>query len=255
MAIADNLPGYARVTGDGVRGLVVESSRRGLESVLEAGTLYDFASKQPSARKFTGRVPAYAVTLPQGGADVVVRHSVRGGMLARTGSDLFLPPTRGLRELINALRLRIAGIPTPEVVAFVTYKAGPVFRRSDVATAEIKDGHDLAVVLREMPAGEQRHACLEAAGRLVGSLSAIGAHHPDLNIRNVLVTWDSDHGAKAHILDVDRIRFHTPADPMVAQANIERLERSLRKQRAAGSIAISDDEIATINATANRARK
>jgi lipopolysaccharide kinase (Kdo/WaaP) family protein len=255
MALADNLPGYARVTGKGVRGLVVESSRRGLESILESGTLYDHASKDPAARKFTGRVPAYAITIPQGGADVVVRHSMRGGMLARTGSDLFLPPTRALRELINALRLRIAGIPTPEVVAFVTYRAGPVFRRSDVATAEIKDGHDLAVVLREMGAGDQRRACLEAAGRLVGSLSAIGAHHPDLNIRNVLVTWDSDHGAKAHILDVDRIRFHTPADPMVAHANIDRIERSLRKLREAGSIELSDEEIGVIRTSAGQVPK
>jgi tRNA A-37 threonylcarbamoyl transferase component Bud32 len=255
MALSDNLPGYARVTAKGVRGLVVESSRQGLETILEAGTLYDYASKQSSARKFTGRVPAYAITLPQGGADVVVRHSVRGGVLGRTRTDLFLPPTRGLRELINALRLRIAGIPTPEVVAFVTYRAGPVFRRSDVATAEIKDGHDLSVVLREMPAGAERDACLDAAGRLVRSLNAVGAHHPDLNARNILVTWDADHGAKAHILDVDRIRFHTPADPMVVQANIDRLERSLKKLRAAGSVSVSDDEIATLRTTAGRAQK
>lgn len=255
MALNENLPGYARVTGNGVRGLVVETSRAGLESILATDTLYDYAAKQPNARKFAGRVPAYAITLPDGGADVVVRHSMRGGILARTGSDLFLPPTRGLRELINALRLRIAGIPTPEVVAFVTYRAGPVFRRGDVATSEIKDGHDLAVILREMPAGDHRRACLEAAGRLVGSLSAIGAHHPDLNIRNVLVTWDGDHGAKAHVLDVDRIRFHFPDDPMVARANVERLERSLRKLRAAGSIELSDDEIATMRAAAGVAPK
>jgi hypothetical protein len=255
MALTDNLPGYARVTGSGIRGLVVESSRAGLESILDSETLYDYAAKQPTARKFTGRVPAYAITLPNGGADVVVRHSMRGGILSRTGSDLFLPPTRGLRELINALRLRIAGIPTPEVVAFVTYRAGPVFRRSDVATSEIKNGHDLAVVLREMPAGEHRHACLEAAGRLVGSLTAIGAHHPDLNIRNILVTWDADHGAIAHVLDVDRIRFHLPDDPMVAQANVERLERSLRKLRAAGSIELSDDEIGTVRTAAGAVTK
>jgi len=250
MALTENLPGYTRVTGDGVRGMVVETSRSGLEEILEAGTLYDYASKQPGARKFTGRAPAYAITLPKGGADVVVRHAMRGGVLARTGSDLFLPPTRGLRELINALRLRIAGIPTPEVVAFVTYRAGPVFRRSDVATAEIKEGHDLAVVLREMPPGDQRRECLEAAGRLVGALSAIGAHHPDLNVRNILVTWDGDHGAKANILDVDRVRFHVPDDPMVARANIERLERSVRKLRDAGAIELGEKEMATMRAAA-----
>ncbi len=250
MPIAEDLPGYARVTGNGIRGLVIESSRAGLESILGSETLYDFAAKQPGVRRFTGRVTAYAITLPNDGADVVVRHSMRGGLLARTRSDLFLPPTRGLRELINALRLRISGIPTPEVVAFVTYRAGPLFRRSDVATSEIKDGHDLAVVLREMPAGEHRDACLIAAGHLIGSLNAIGAHHPDLNIRNILITWDGDHGAKAHVLDVDRIRFHVPDDPMVARANVDRLERSLRKLGATGSIEVSGDDIATMRAAA-----
>lgn len=246
MALTGSLPGYARLRGHGVRGLVVETSRQGIESILAKETLYDYAARQPGARKFTGRVPAYAITLPEGGADVVVRHSMRGGALARTGSDLFLPPTRGLRELINSLRLRMAGVPTPELVAFVTYRAGPVFRRSDVATAEIKDGHDLSVVLREMPTGEHREACLRAAGKLVGSLNRVGAHHPDLNTRNILVTWDADHGARGHVLDVDRIRFHVPDDPMVVKANIDRLERSLRKLRDTGTIDIRDEEIGII---------
>ncbi len=253
MAPADTLPGYARITGNGVRGLVVESSRAGVETALLGGTLYEYAAAQPGSRKFVGRMPAYAITLPNGGADVVVRHSMRGGALARTGSDLFLPPTRGLRELINALRLRIAGIPTPEIVAFVTYRAGLLFRRSDVATGEIKDGHDLSVVLREMPLGEHREACLIATGLLVASLNRIGAHHPDLNIRNVLITWEGDHGARAHILDVDRIRFHVPDDPMVAVANFARIERSLRKVRDDGLFEITDDEIGLIRKSAGLA--
>ncbi len=250
MAIAETLPGYVRLSRNGIRGLVLESSRAGVESALSSGTLYEFAARQPDARRFTGRIPAYGITLPDGGADVVVRHSVRGGALARTGSDLFLPPTRGLRELINALRLRIAGIPTPEVVAFVTYRAGPVLRRSDVATSEIKNGHDLSVVLQEMQSGDQREACLRAAGRLVASLNKIGAHHPDLNIRNILVTWEGEHGARAHVLDVDRIRFHVPDDPMVARANIERLERSLRKVRDQGLFQITDEEVRIISEAA-----
>ncbi len=254
MALTESLPGYARLKSQGVRGLVIEGSRAGVETILLTETLYEFAARQPGARKFTGRMPAYAITLPNGGADVVVRHSMRGGALARTGSDLFLPPTRGLRELINALRLRIAGVPTPEVVAFVTYRAGPVFRRSDVATSEIRNGHDLSVVLREMQVGEHREACLAAAGKLVGMLTKVGAHHPDLNIRNVLVTWDGDQGAQAHVLDVDRIRFHVPADPMVATANIERLERSLRKMRDQGELEISDVEIAIVRKAAGVSR-
>lgn len=246
MPIRASLPGYARITGDGVRGLAIESSRPGVEQILASGTLYDYAAHQPGARAFRGRLPAYAISLPQNGGDVVVRHAMRGGALGKTGSDLFFPPTRALRELINSMRLRMAGVPTPEVVAFVTYRAGPIFRRSDVATREIKDGHDLSVVLREVPRGDHRSQCLEATGSLLALLARVGAHHPDLNVRNVLVTWDDTHGARAHVLDVDRIRFHVPSDPMVAKANFERLERSLKKVCERDGIEITDDEIETI---------
>jgi hypothetical protein len=244
--IRASLPGYARITGHGVRGLAIESSRAGVEEILAGGTLYDYAARQPGARAFRGRMPAYAISLPQNGGDVVIRHAMRGGALGKTGSDLFFPPTRALRELINSMRLRMAGVPTPEVVAFVTYRAGPIFRRSDVATREIKDGHDLSVVLREVPSGDHRAQCLAATGNLLGLLARVGAHHPDLNVRNVLITWDDAEGARAHVLDVDRIRFHVPADPMVSKANFDRLERSLKKVRERDGIEISDDEIESI---------
>ncbi len=250
MAFTDSLPGYVRLNGDGLRGLAIQGSQSGVQSILDGDTLYGYATRQPNAREFMGRMPAYAISLPNGGGDVVVRHAMRGGVLGRTGSDLFFPPTRALRELINSLRLRLANVPTPEVVAFVTYNAGRVFRRSDVATREIKDGHDLSVVLREVPSGEHRHECLVAAGKLLASLARTGAHHPDLNVRNILVTWDETAGAGAHVLDVDRIRFHVPSDPMVANANIARLERSLRKVRERDGIAITDEEIEIVRAAA-----
>ena len=73
--------------------------------------------------------------------------------------DLFFPPTRGLRELVNSLRLRLAGVPTPEVVAVISYRAGPVLRRSDVATREIAESHDLSQCsARCLPAITAMHA-------------------------------------------------------------------------------------------------
>lgn len=163
---------------------------------------------------------------------------------ARTAT--FFPPTRGLRELVNSLRLRISGVATPEVVAFVTYRAGPVLRRSDVATREIAGGHDLWKVLSDIEAGDQRDTCMRAAGKLVSAMARAGAHHPDLNLRNVLVAWDGPEGAVAHVLDVDRIRFHVPGDPMVAQANLTRLERSIRKWRERKRIEVTDREISLL---------
>lgn len=249
MALSISMPGYARIRAPGIRGLAMESCKGALEAILTGETLYEYAARQPDARQFKGRAIAYGIKMPDGCGDVVVRHAMRGGALARSGSDLFFPPTRGLRELVNSLRLRLAGVPTPEVIAFVSYRAGPVLRRSDVATREIRDSHDLSVVLREMPSGEDRASCLLAAGRLLGSLSRAGAHHPDLNARNILVTWDVAIGAGAYVLDVDRIRFHVPGDPMVASANMSRLERSLRKLRDLGELTVSDTEIDVIRKT------
>ncbi|MDO8500922.1 MAG: lipopolysaccharide kinase InaA family protein [Gemmatimonadaceae bacterium] len=255
MAIAVPMPGYAKIRANGARGLAVESCLHSLQSILESETLHEYAARQPDARRFMGRALAYGITLGQGCGDVVVRHAMRGGFLARTGSDLFLPPTRGLRELMNSLRLRLAGVPTPEVIAFVSYRAGPLLRRSDVATREIPQSHDLAVVLREMRPGDDRDACLRATGLLLASLARAGAHHPDLNARNILIAWDAADGAGAHVLDVDRIRFHVRGDPMVAKANMARLDRSLRKLRETESLEISDAEIGRIRSAASEAMK
>jgi len=242
------LPGYAKVRANGIRGLVIDQCHAALDRILAESTLYEYAASQPEARRYAGRAVAYGISLGDECGNVVVRHAMRGGALAKTGTDLFLPPTRGLRELINSMRLRVAGVPTPEVVAFVTYRAGLLLRRSDVATREIPESHDLSVVLKEMPAGEDRDSCLRAAAGLLGSLARAGAHHPDLNARNILVTWDTTDGARAHVLDVDRIRFHIPGDPMVSRANAERLQRSLRKLRALGEIVVSDREIELVAA-------
>jgi hypothetical protein len=253
MPIAVSIPGYAKLKAGGARGLAIESCREPIEEILAKETLYEYAGRQPDARTFRGRAPAYAITLGGDCGRVVVRHAMRGGIIGRTGTDVFVAPTRGLRELVNSLRLRLAEVPTPEVVAIVSYRAGPLLRRSDVATREIPDSHDLAVVLKEMPRGDHRDACVQAAGRLLASLTRAGAHHPDLNARNILVEWDAATGARAHVLDVDRIRFHVPGDPMVSSANMERLERSLTKLRGLGEIAVEDSEIETIRKVSREA--
>jgi hypothetical protein len=101
---------------------------------------------------------------------------------------------------------------------------------------------------------EHRDACLKAAGKLLVQLARAGAHHPDLNARNVLITWESE-GARAHVLDVDRIRFHMPGDPMVAQANLDRLKRSLQKLRERESLEVSDSEIDSLAVAPERVTK
>jgi hypothetical protein len=68
----------------------------------------------------------------------------------------------------------------------------------------------------------------------------------------VLIT-SGENGYIAHVLDVDRVHFHVPGDPLVARANIERLMRSLRQWRtrlAPRSNALSDDDISYLTLAA-----
>src|SRR5919205_114439 len=96
-----------------------------------------------------GRGVAYAVALPDDATRVVVRRSRHGGVLAPITGERFLGPTRAPRELDVALRLARLGVPTPEVVAFATYPAGPLVRRADVLTREVEDAVDLASALAD----------------------------------------------------------------------------------------------------------
>jgi RIO-like serine/threonine protein kinase len=187
---------------------VLSSFVAAVDAVLVSGqTLYSWASRENGARPLRGRGVSYAVVL--GDTRVVVRHSRHGGLLAPLTRDLFLAPTRAPHELDVALRLRAAGVPTPEVVAYATYAVLPGVWRADVVTREIT-GQELTSP--------------EGAEGLIAAMGRAGAVHPDLNMRNVMVE-----GATAYVLDVDRVYFLPSDDPRVTERNRARLLRSARK--------------------------
>ena len=184
--------------------------------------------------------------LPDGETRVVVRHSRHGGLLAPVTGDRFLPPTRAPHELRTALRLAEAHVPTPEVIAYATYPAGAVFRRSDVATREVVGGTDLGDVLARVGEGEARSTALGATAEFLRALERAGARHPDLNVTNVLIVVTDGLPPRALVLDVDRVVFGERGDARIGAANVRRLLRSARKLRASGRIVVSDDELSRL---------
>ncbi len=229
--------GYERLRAGRAEAVAVPEMIPLLQDVLAAGTLYDFARAQAGASALNGRQPAYAIAVPAGGGRMVVRHNRHGGLLAGLTGDRFLPPTRAPRELAIALRLAAAGVPTPPMLAYVIYRAGP-FARSDVATRMVEPARDLSATLAAGDDASRRRA-LDLAATLVAGLSRAGARHHDLNAKNVLV------GSKAFVLDVDRVAFGwAPTDALAH--NLARLDRSLRKRRERFGEMVTDGEIAAM---------
>ena len=225
------IPSYDRFEVGDARVVSAAGCAPGIREVLEKETLYEYAARQPDAVPLVGRAPVFVVNLPGDCGRVVVRHSMRGGWMAKVSKDLFVFPTRGFRELLASLRLRASGVSTPEVVAYVSYPLNLVLRRADVATREIPNGHDLSVALAKITDHSHRKMVLDAIAKLLRSLTQAGAHHQDLNLKNVLLTAGQGPELDAHVLDVDRVRFSSPGSPLVAKANLDRLIRSLRKWR------------------------
>lgn len=221
-------PGYTRLQVLDADAVALDAAVPGVREALGSGTLYAFAAAHAERQEMMGRRAAYAVPLPGGGPRVVVRRSQHGGILASVTRDLFLPPTRAPYELLVSLLLARAGVATPPVVAYAVYPAGPLFRRADVATALVP-GEDLSAVLGRQPNESGATSWLPPVAELLKALARAGAWHPDLNLRNILLSTDDAGMTRAYVLDVDRINFHPPEDPNVRSANFQRLERSLRK--------------------------
>lgn len=214
-------------------------------AILATGTFYHWAASHPERKEYQGRRPVYSAPLPHAGARVVVRHAWRGGLLAPLLRDLWLPPTPAPRELLISAILARAGVPTPPVVAFATYRAAGLLRRVDLMTVEV-DGPDLARALALRPPESERQEIVRAVAQLVSALHNAGAWHQDLNAKNILIGQNAAGAAVGIALDVDRVQFVPAGDPHALEANIERLARSSDKYRARGEAALTAAEFQTI---------
>jgi len=212
---------------------------------MAGGSLHGWAASQPLARAMQGRTTAWATALP-GGVEVVVRHSRHGGILAPITGDRFLAPTRAPAELAAALRLADAGVPTPEVLAYAVYPALGPLARADVATGLLR-GLVLPEAWRAAAGEDARSPLVEALATLLAALRRAGAHHPDLNVRNVLVL-DAASGPVAAVLDVDRMVFGAAGDAGPAARNLRRLIRSVAKERAGYGLDLTARQVERLRA-------
>jgi 3-deoxy-D-manno-octulosonic acid kinase len=215
---------------------------------MSGGTLHDWASRVPGARAMHGRGTTWATALP-GGLEIAVRHSRHGGLLAPLTGDRFLRPTRAPAELAASLRLAEGGVTTPEVVAYAVYPAGGPFARADVATRFLA-GATLPDAWRATATEPARWALIGVLARLLASLAAVGARHPDLNAKNVLVL---DGAQTAAVLDVDRVTFASPGDRVTAELNVDRLLHSMAKLHVGWGVNLTARQVQQLRGAAGGA--
>lgn len=242
-------PGYVALSEPGIEGAALASLEGPLRQALAEGSFYEYAEHHAEARPLTGRGIAYAVPLSSGDR-VVVRRSRHGGLLGSLRDDRFLGATRAPRELEMSLTLRRLGVSTPEIAAYATYPAGPMFRRADVISREVPKSRDLAAALGALSRGDSKRLLLEATGKLLESLSLAGARHPDLNIKNVLIADNAFGGIEAFVLDVDRVWLDRAGAAAVLEANFRRLSRSAVKWRRLQRLPIEEADLLAIESTA-----
>ncbi|MBP6772388.1 MAG: hypothetical protein KA154_05265 [Gemmatimonadaceae bacterium] len=200
--------------------------------IEQHGTLYEWAAQGPQPRALRGRAPVFVAALPSGRDTLVVRHAWHGGLLAPVTGDRFRRPSRAPHEYAMSQQLRAAGVPTTTVLGFARYDAGLGTCRVDVVTRFVPDAYDLGMVAAGLVPGMQCAEALTATRRLLAQLAHVGVIHPDLNVKNILLTRQTDGALAAMIIDVDVIRLDARRDPSsTMQANVSRLIRSMRKWR------------------------
>jgi 3-deoxy-D-manno-octulosonic acid kinase len=240
MANADVPAGFTSFTIGRARAVCATHVADALRTALATGTLFQYAERHPQKRALMGRGVAYAVPLPDDVERVVVRHNRHGGLLAPLTGDLFRPPTRAPRELFFAERLLEYDIPTPKMLGYVVYDALPGFRRADVMTREVPNSFDLSTAFMSSDSALRMRAIVAAAD-LLFVLGVVGAHHPDLNAKNILLHETTNGTLAAMVLDVDVVKFDEPE--MVYDHNLERLLRSARKWKTVHHAPVTEDEL------------
>lgn len=248
----DTPAGYERFTIGEATVVTLPQAAQGIRIALgKCRTLHGWASTSAGATPFSGRATAWGVTLPGSDTDVVVRHSQHGGVFASLLGDIFFRPGRAARELDSSLRLEAAGVPTPQVVAYVLYDAGMGLCRSDVATRRLPPGSDLPGAWLKSDSSD-REEQIEATAELLRSLQRAGAQHPDLNAKNIYLSKETGKW-QAYVLDVDRVRFPNAAQSYTSGRNLTRLLRSLCRWRDKNGMAISDDHLSRLSVLAGEA--
>ncbi len=179
-------------------------------------------SKKDSTELSGGRGASQKITIKR--QCYVLRHYLRGGLIARFLYDLYLwTGLKQSRPYVEKEVVQIAlqnNLPVPEVVAYCVQKKG-LFYRASIISRFIKNEGTLATFLYDSELADSQWFEL---GKLIKRFHRADIFHADLNANNILL----DEAGKFTIIDFDKAKIISPLGSL-AQQNVQRLLRSLEK--------------------------
>ena len=157
--------------------------------------------------------------------EFVLRQYLRGGLVGKvlTNQYLFtgLQRTRAWQEFYLLQLMQQQGLPCPKPVAALVERLG-VYYQASIILAKIPNAEDVFTQLLTAPVAQQNW---QHIGYTIKRFHQAQIYHHDLNIHNVML--DSDQ--QAWLIDFDKCSQRT--GEQWKQANLDRLYRSLQKER------------------------
>lgn len=190
---------------------------------IPAPTWFDPAHWGAAAQPVSGGGRGAAWFIDAAWGAMVLRHYLRGGLMARLTRDAFIwrgaDNVRSLAEFRLLRQLHALGLPVPVPLAAAYWRNGRHYRAA-ILLERITDvhsfGHRVLVDVASAPWRE--------CGALIAHFHAAGLDHADLNVHNLLF---NDAG-KGWMIDFDKSRIRGVGGAW-RQANLARLRRSLDK--------------------------
>jgi 3-deoxy-D-manno-octulosonic acid kinase len=184
-----------------------------------------WAARGELAEVTGGRGSAWFVA----GGGWVLRHSRRGGFIARLSQDGYFwageSAVRTFAEFRVLAELVSRGLPVPAPIA-ARYERRGLLYRCDLITERVAGARPLGAVLTLAALDERGW---RDVGTTLARLHAAGADHADLNAHNILL----DGEGRVSVIDFDRGKLRAPSSPRKpagwAARNLSRLQRSLTK--------------------------
>lgn len=220
--------------------------RDDLAAALVDGGITDPDALRGRARAtYEGRGHPFGLEI-EGVGRVFVRPYLHGGWLGRLTGDRHAGDGRFVAELVALDEARRAGVPVCEPLGVVTRAASLGMRRGWLLVREVVGSEDLLAFLDGDPASLRRRAVLDLAGAALRRLHDAGFEHPDIHLKNALLTPEGD----VLLIDLDRVRRRGTLPRARRLVGLFRFDRYAAKQAAAGHSVTRTDRLRVLRAYA-----